>query len=63
MRKSQDGLYVRPHVYDAFNKVFLEREQNSIGVDKMTGWNKSDILERRKDIIKKIFEFLNNDSI
>ena len=63
MRKSQDGLYVRPHVYDAFNKVFIEREQNSIGVDKMTGWNKSDILERRKDIIKKIFEFLNNDSI
>ncbi len=63
MRKSQDGLYVRPHVYDAFNKVFLEREQKSIGVDKMTGWNKSDILERRKDIIKKIFEFLNNDLI
>ena len=63
MRKSQDGLYVRPHVYDAFNKVFLKREQNSIGVDKMTGWDKSDILERRNDIIKKIFEFLNNDSI
>lgn len=58
MRKSQDGLYVRPHVYDAFNKVFLERKQDSIEVNAMTRWDKSDILERRKDIIKKISDFL-----
>ncbi len=58
MRKSQDGLYVRPHVYDAFNKVFLERKPDSIEVNAMTRWDKSDILARRKNIIEKISDFL-----
>lgn len=30
MRKSQEGFFIRPHVYDAFNKIFLERHDESI---------------------------------
>ena len=58
MIKSQQGYFVRPHVYDAFNKIFLKREQETIGIEKMSLWSKDDILERRKYIIKSITEFL-----
>lgn len=58
MRKSQEGYFIRPHVYDAFNKIFIER-QDSINMEQMIHWDKSDILSRRKYIIKSISNFLN----
>ena len=51
MRKSQDGYFIRPHVYDAFNKIFLERHDESIDMKMMNRWDKSDILARREYII------------
>lgn len=59
MRKSQDGYFIRPHVYDAFNKIFLERHDESIDMKMMNRWDKSDILARREYIIKRISNFLN----
>ena len=61
MVKSQQGYFIRPHVFDAFNKIFLKREQESIGIEKMTSWTKEDILERRKYIINTITDFLTTE--
>lgn len=58
MRKSQDGVFIRPHVYDAFNKIYMERQNESINMKMMTRWDKTDILTRRKYIITTIREFL-----
>lgn len=58
MRKSQEGYYVRPHVYDAFNKVFKKREEN-IDIEQMTKWGKEDILQRCDYSINQIKKFLN----
>lgn len=60
MRKSQEGYFIRPHVYEAFNKIFYQRQNDSINMKMMTRWDKGDILARRKDIIGKIFTFLNS---
>lgn len=60
MRKSQEGYFIRPHVYEAFNKIFYQRQNDSINMKMMTRWDKGDILARRKDIISKIFTFLNS---
>ena len=62
MRKSQDGYFIRPHVYDAFNKIFLERHDESIDMKMMNRWDKSDILARREYIIKRISDFLNTSN-
>ena len=62
MRKSQDGYFIRPHVYDAFNKIFLERHDESIDMKMMNRWDKSDILARREYIIKQISNFLNTSN-
>ncbi len=59
MRKSQQGFFIRPHVYDAFNKIYIERQDDSINMSMMTIWDKSDILGRRKYIINQISNFLN----
>lgn len=59
MRKSQDGHFIRPHVYAAFNKIFLERGDDHIDTTMMVRWDKDDILSRRKYVIQKIKEFLN----
>lgn len=59
MRKSQEGNYIRPHVYDAFNKVFKKREEK-IDMEQMTKWGKEDILQRCDFIIKQIKKFLSN---
>ena len=59
MRKSQQGFFIRPHVYDAFNKIYIERQDDSINMSMMTIWDKSDILARRKYIINQISNFLN----
>jgi len=59
MRKSQEGFFIRPHVYDAFNKIFLERHDESIDMKMMNRWDRSDILARREYIIKRISNFLN----
>lgn len=58
MRKSQQGYFIRSHVYDAFNKIFIERQGKFIDMSMMTRWDKSDILGRRKYIIDKISNFL-----
>ena len=57
MRKSQQGFFIRPHVYDAFNKIYIERQDDSINMSMMTIWDKSDILARRKYIINQISNF------
>ena len=62
MRKSQDGYFIRPHVYDAFNKIFLERHDESIDMKMMNRWDKSDILAIREYIIKRISNFLNTSN-
>lgn len=62
MRKSQDGYFIRPHVYDAFNKIFLERHDESIDMKMVNRWDKSDILARREYIIKRISNFLNTSN-
>lgn len=62
MRKSQTGCYIRPHVYDAFNKAFLEREKDHIDTEGMGRWSKSDITARRAYIVKTINDFLNTKS-
>lgn len=62
MRKSQDGYFIRPNVYDAFNKIFLERHDESIDMKMMNRWDKSDILARREYIIKQISNFLNTSN-
>ncbi len=59
MRKSQEGNFIRPHVYDAFNKVFKKREEK-IDMEQMTKWGKEDILQRCDFIIKQIKKFLSN---
>lgn len=57
MKKSRDW-FIRPHVYDAFNKKFLERQDNDIDILSMTKWDKSDIKARRKDMVDEITKFL-----
>lgn len=59
MRKSQNGFFIRPHVYDAFNKIYIERQDDTIDMSQMRQWDKSDILSRRKYIIHKVAKFLN----
>lgn len=61
MRKSQDGVFIRPHVYDAFNKIYIERESENIDMTMMTRWDKTDILARRKYIITRLKNFLITD--
>lgn len=60
MTKAQEGHYIRPHVYDAFNKVFLERASGDCGVGRMRVWDKSDIIARRRYIIGQIKKFFEN---
>ena len=62
MRKSQEGFFIRPHVYDAFNKIFLERHDESIDMKMMNRWDRSDIIARREYIIKRISNFLNTSN-
>lgn len=62
MRESQEGFFIRPHVYDAFNKIFLERHDESIDMKMMNRWDRSDILARREYIIKRISNFLNTSN-
>lgn len=61
MRKSREGYFIRPHVYDAFNKVFVERKDDSIDMQMMLRWDKKDIIQRRRYIISKISNFLNSN--
>ena len=58
MRKSQEGFFIRPHVYDAFNKIYMERQKENIDLSMMKRWDKDDILARRKYILNRISKFL-----
>ena len=60
MRAAQD-TYIRPHVYDAFNKSFINRDKKVINMSMMIRWDQSDILQRRKDMILKIYKFLKQE--
>lgn len=62
MRKAQEGFFIRSHVYDAFNKIYMERQNQSINMSMMIRWDKSDILARRKYIINRISKFLNTSN-
>ena len=60
MRAAQD-TYIRPHVYDAFNKSFINRDKKVINMSMMIRWDQSDILQRRKDMILKIYKYLKQE--
>lgn len=55
--KSRKGFYIRPHVIDAFDKAFLNKNDDDT-FKEMKCWNKQDILSRRKKVIKDIYCFL-----
>lgn len=61
MRKTQEGVFIRPHIYDAFNKIFLNRQDECINMSMMVKWDKSDILSRRIYIINQISKFLDTN--
>ena len=61
MTKSQEGIFIRPHVFDAFNKLFLERESNDIDMQMMQKWHKDDIIKRRAHIVQTITNFLKHE--
>lgn len=58
MRKMYDGKYIRPHVQNAFNKVFRERKDGTISATNMMGWTVDDIKMSRRYIGQSIHEFL-----
>lgn len=60
MQKSHKGYYIRPHVYEAFNKIHLERQSSSININQMNMWGINDIISRREYIINQISNFLDN---
>lgn len=61
MKKSQDGIFIRPHVYEAFNKVFINRQNDNIDMNMMLRWDYNDIIKRRQYIITQITQFLIGD--
>lgn len=57
MQKAKEGIYIRPHVMDAFCKAFRSSESNDLNY--MRSWEISDIIEREKYIVKQVKDFLN----
>jgi uncharacterized protein with ParB-like and HNH nuclease domain len=60
MQKAKEGIYIRPHVMDAFCKTFANNKENDINY--MKSWGKSDIINREKYIINQIKTFLGGSS-
>lgn len=54
--KSRKGYYIRPHTIAAFDKAFLDK--NDDDTKELTSWSESDILNRRKKIIQDIYDFI-----
>ena len=54
--KSRKGYYIRPHTIAAFDKAFLDK--NDDDTKDLTSWSESDILHRRKKIIQDIYDFI-----
>ncbi len=61
MTKSRQGIFIRPHVYDAFNKSFLRREGSTISVERMKSWGKKDIDERKNYITKQVKKYIEDE--
>ncbi len=55
--KSREGIYIRPHVLDAFDKEWLQSDVLNAHLDEMTSWTVEDILNRRMKIEEKIVGF------
>ena len=55
--KSRGGVYIRPHVLDAFDKEWLQSDVSNAHLDEMTSWTIKDIVSRRIMIEKKIVDF------
>lgn len=51
---------IRPHVIEAFDKSWLNRDPNATSQDVLNSWNTDDIIKRRKFIIKSIKSYLEN---
>ncbi len=59
MRKAQTNIYIRPHVYDAFNKSFLDRNMEIQQIkESMYRWDVNDIKKRTSEIKTQIKTFL-----
>ena len=55
--KNRGGIYIRPHVLDAFDKDWLESDVSNAHFDEMSSWGVKDILSRRMKIEEKIIGF------
>jgi len=55
--KSRGGVYIRPHVLDAFDKEWLQSDVSNAHLDEMTSWTVKDIVSRRMKIEEKIIGF------
>lgn len=55
--KSRGGVYIRPHVLDAFDKEWLQTDVTNAHLDEMTSWTVKDIISRRMKIEEKIVGF------
>lgn len=58
MKKSANGEYIRPHVLDAFSKVFADAKRRE-DTEYMLQWDLEDIQSRRRHIVNEINVFLN----
>lgn len=59
MKKSANGEYIRPHVLDAFSKVFADAKRRE-EPEYMLQWDLEDIQSRRRHIVDEINAFLNS---
>ena len=57
IRKSRTGTFIRPHVLDAFDKLFAPETKRE-EFEYMSEWTIKDIFDRRNAIIKQINDFL-----
>ncbi len=57
MKKAASGEYIRPHVLDAFSKIMADDEKRTDS-SYMLQWDKSDIMSRRRYIVKQIDKYL-----
>ena len=57
IRKSRTGTFIRPHVLDAFDKLFASETKRE-EFEYMSEWTIEDIFVRRNAIIKQINDFL-----
>lgn len=59
-KSARNGEYIRPHVFDAFDKNW-NGEETELHLDTMKSWSKEDIVNRRIEIANQIKNFLSNE--